>query len=307
MNYMFIVNKHSGDGFGQKELSRMENYFKKSIGSFEYVMPENREDAVKITRKLLKKDVDRIVAVGGDGTINAIVNGFFENGKIIREDAALIVTEAGSGCDYYKSVARGSTVQAWMELVTNCTPKSVDVGVIRYKDDARGDRYFLNMASIGMIADVVRIKEKQAAYVPKMLRYNIPTIWCLFACKSHELEIETIEKSFHVEALAVSIAKGRYAGGGMQFGLDVLLDDGMFEVTIFEKTGPISMALKLGKLYKGDYRHVPGIRKEKTSRITFRSKKPVQCEFDGDVYGTTDLTMTVLPKALKVCFPNQAT
>ncbi len=303
MNRVFVINRHSGHGFGQKELSEMENYFKNTLGSFEYVMPENREEAVKITRELLKRGVDRIVAVGGDGTINAIVNGFFENGKIIREDAALIVTEAGSGCDYYKSVAKNSSAQGWMELVANSTPKPVDVGVIRYSDDARSDRYFVNVASIGMIADVVRIKEERVSRLPKKYRYIIPTIICLFSCKPHELEIETIEKSFSVEALTVSIAKGSYAGGGMRFGLDVSLDDGMFEVTIFEKTGSVSMALKLGKLYKGDYLHVPGIRKEKTSHIAFRSKKPVQCEFDGDVYGTTDLTMTVLPKAIKVCFP----
>ena len=307
MNYAFIINKHSGDGFGKKEISKMESYFKKTVGSFEYVMPENRDDAVKITRELLKQGVDRIVAVGGDGTINAIVNGFFENGKIIREDACLVVTEAGSGCDYYKSVAKKSAAQDWMELVTDCSPKPVDLGVIRYSDEAHSDRYFINMASIGMIADVVRIKEKQVSYVPKIFRYNIPTIWCLFTCKVHELEIETDEKSFNIEALAVSISKGSYAGGGMKFGLDVSLDDGMFEITIFEKTGPIGMALKLGKLYGGNYRDVAGIRKEKTSRIKFRSKKPVQCELDGDLYGTTDLTMTVLPKAIKVCFPNRAT
>ena len=310
-SYTFIINKHSGhgyagNGFGKKELSKMESYFKKTIGSFEYVMPENREEAVKVTRKLLKQGVDRIVAVGGDGTINAIVNGFFENGKIIRESACLVVTAAGSGCDYYKSVTKNSGAQDWMELVTNCSPKEVDVGVIKYSDDARSDRYFINMASIGMIADVVKIKEKLFSHVPKILRYNIPTIWCLFTSKVHELEIETDEKSFIVEALAVSISKGSYAGGGMQFGLDVSLDDGMFEITIFEKTGPIGMALKLGKLYGGNYLHVPGIRKEKTSRISFRSKNPVQCELDGDLNGTTDLTMSLLPKAIRVCFPNEA-
>ena len=304
--YTFIINKHSGNGFGKKELSKMESYFKKTVGSFEYVMPENREDAVRTTRKLLKQGVDRIVAVGGDGTINAIVNGFFEDGEIIREDACLVVTAAGSGCDYYKSVTKNSDVQDWMELVTNCSPKPVDAGVIRYSDERHSDRYFINMASIGMIADVVRIKEKQISWIPKIFRYNIPTIWCLCTCKVHELEIETDEKSFNVDALAVSISKGNYAGGGMQFGLDILLDDGMFEITIFEKTGPIGMALKLGKLYGGNYLDVPGIRKEKTSRIRFRSKNRVQCELDGDLYGTTDLTMTVLPKAIKVCFPNEA-
>ena len=285
----------------------MEDYFQKTLGSFEYVMPDNREDAVEITRKFLKQGADRIVAVGGDGTINAIVNGFFENGKVISEDACLVVTDAGSGCDYYKSVTRNSDSPDWKELVTNSTPRPVDAALIRYSDDASSDRYFINIASIGMIADVVRIKEKQVAYVPKMFRYIIPTIISLFTCKAHELEIETDDNSFNVDALAVSIAKGAFAGGGMQFGLDVALDDSLFEITIFEKTGSVSMALKLGRLYSGNYMHIDGIRKLRTSRIKFHSNKPVQCEYDGDVYGTTDLTMTVLPKAIKVCFPNQAT
>jgi YegS/Rv2252/BmrU family lipid kinase len=303
VKYRFIINRHSGTGFGRKELSEMENYFRKALGSFDYVMPKDRTEAVNITGKFLKEGVDRIVAVGGDGTINAVVNGFFENGKPIREDACLVVTEAGSGCDYYKSVTRHNPPENWMELTVDNRPKPVDVGMIQYSDSSCGERYFVNVASVGMTADIVKKKEEQSGYVPRMFRYLFPTLGCLFSSKAHELKIETDEENFTVEALTVSIAKGAYAGGGMQFGLDVLLDDGLFEVTIFEKTNPIGMALKLSRLYSGNYRHVKGIRKLKTRRIGLHSGQSVQCEFDGEVYGGTDLAITVLPKVLKVCFP----
>lgn len=307
MKCRFIINKNSGNGFGPKKIAEMENYFLKTLGSFDYVMPKDRDEAVMLTREFLRQDVERIVAVGGDGTINAIVNGFFENGKSIREDAILVVTKAGSGCDYYKSVTKSGRPKSWMELVTSGTVRHVDVGRIQFADGSREDRYFVNVASVGMTADIVKSKEERSSLVPRPLRYIVPTIGCLFSSKPHRMEIKTDSEKISVEALTVSIAKGAYAGGGMQFGLDVLLDDGQFEITIFEKTNPAGMAFKLGKLYSGDYLNVKGIRKLKTARIEFSSPEAVQCEFDGEAYGTTDLVITLLPKALRVCFPEKDT
>lgn len=303
MKCRFIINKSSGNGFGKKRIAEMESYFLKTLGSFDYVMPKGRDEAVLLTREFLKQDVERIVAVGGDGTINAVVNGFFENGKNSREDAILVVTKAGSGCDYYKSVTKSGQPKSWMELVTSDNVKPVDVGRIQFADNSCEDRYFVNVASVGMTADIVKSKEERSSLVPRPLRYIVPTIGCLFSSKSHRMAIKTDSDNFSVEALTVSIAKGAYAGGGMQFGLDVLLADGQFEITIFEKTNPVGMAFKLGKLYSGDYLNVKGIRKLKTARIEFSSPEKVQCEFDGEAYGATDLVITLLPKALRVCFP----
>ena len=303
MKCRFIINKSSGNGFGKKRIAEMENYFLKTLGSFDYVMPKDSDEAVLLTREFLRQDVERIVAVGGDGTINAIVNGFFENGKNVRDEAILVVTKAGSGCDYYKSVTKSRQPKSWMELVTSGNVIPVDVGRIQFADGSREDRYFVNMASVGMIADIVKSKEERSSLVPRPLRYIIPTIECLFSSKPHRMGIKTDSDNFSVEALTVSIAKGTYAGGGMQFGLDVSLSDGQFEVTIIEKTNPAGMAFKLGKLFSGDYLNVKGIRKLKTARIEFNSQERVQCEFDGEAYGTTDLVITLLPKALRVCFP----
>lgn len=303
MKCRFIINKSSGNGFGKKIIAEMESHFLKALGSFDYVLPKDRDEAVLLTREFLRQDVERIVAVGGDGTINAVVNGFFENGKNVREDACLVVTKAGSGCDYYKSVTKNRRPESWMELVTSDNVIPVDVGRIQFADSSYEDRYFVNVASVGMTADIVKSKEERSSLVPRPLRYIVPTIGCLFSSKPHRMEIKTDSEKFFVEALTVSIAKGAYAGGGMQFGLDVSLADGQFEITIFEKTNPVSMAFKLGKLYSGDYLNVKGIRKLKTGRIEFNTTKTVQCEFDGEAYGATDLVITLLPKALRVCFP----
>ena len=301
MKRIFIVNKNSGKGVSQNDLDTIEQYFRDEPGSCEFLFTKDRDDAVNSTRSLLRDGVDQIIGVGGDGTVNAIANGFYENGKLINSDTRLAISKAGCGSDYYTSVSNKASCDSWMELVCEHVVKMVDVGRISFDDQDSEDRYFVNMASVGMIADVVVRKEKQSSLVPQTLCYVMPSLVSLFASKPIRYYIKTDKEEFEVEALTISVSKGAYAGGGMQFGLDVQLDDGLFEVTIFEKTNPVKMALKLRKMFSGNYADEEGIRKLITPWVEIKSDRPSQCEFDGDTYGTTNLRIDLLPKQIPLC------
>ncbi len=303
MKYKFIINSRTGNGTGIRDIAEMQEYFTNAIGSFDYVLPGSRKEAVQMTRAFLKGGIERIVAVGGDGTANTIVNGFFEDGEPINSEGELVVACAGSGCDYYCSVTKQKRPKSWMELAANCDPRFVDVGHIRFEDPSLTDRYFVNMASVGMIAYISEKKEKASKLVPTALRYVVPSLQALFSYEPHELKITTDDAQFTVDALAVSISKGSFAGGGMKFGLDVALDDGLFEVTIIKKSTSIKLAAKFVKIFIGNYRNEKEIEKLMTRRIDIKSKRPIPCEFDGEIYGATNVSVRVLPKAVKVCFP----
>ncbi len=303
MEFRFIINRFAGAGIGRKYLARMESYFRHRLGSFKHILPDNREQAVMAAKDFVRRGIERIVVVGGDGSINAVVNGFFENGRIINDQAALIVAKGGCGGDYYSSVTKDNPPVSWMDVVTDHRLGPVDVGVIDYDNEFCGRRYFVNMASVGMIPDIVRKKENAKYPLPAKLRYVVPTMASLFTYKPFEVEIVTEKGVFSYNALTVSVSKGAYAGGGMLFGLGVNLNDGVFEVTIFEKTNPLSMALKLGKMFTGSYGEQDGVRKIISSRVEIRTERPLPSECDGEPYGSTNLTVFTLPKAIQVCFP----
>lgn len=303
MNVKFIVNKNAGVGVKAKTISDMETFFRRHLGSFDYIISKDRDDAIRATQTLLKEGADQIVAVGGDGTMNTVVNGFFENGKLINKDACLVVSKVGLGCDYYSSVTMRNKPESWMELAIKNEPRPVDVGLIQFLDGSTPDNYFLNMASVGIVADIVNRKESESKLIPSALRYVLPTIICLFKSKPVPINIVTDDGAFGYNALAITVSKGAFAGRGMRFGLDVALDDEKFEVTVFEMSNPIRMTLKLKSLFTGDYKDVDWVHKIKTSRIEIGAPNPALCEFDGEVYGKTDLVMSIAPEKINVGFP----
>jgi len=303
LRYVFIVNRHTGGGLGKRDIAAMERYFVRAVGSFDYVLPANRDEAVALTKKFLHEGADRIVSVGGDGTTNAVANGFFENGAPVNREAALVVSRMGSGFDYYRSVTMEKSPESWMDLVKNGVARFVDVGLIRFENSEYGDRYFVNMASVGMTADIVRRKDLASKKIPRALSYIAPTVKSLFAFKPQRVHVKTEGEEFSVDAMAICVSKGAYAGGGMRFGLDVKLDDGFFEITVIKKTTPLRMVAKLGKIYSGNYRDEEEITKHRATRLELRTDTPFPCEFDGETHGATNLVMEVLPAALRVCFP----
>lgn len=303
MKYKFIINLNTDNGIRFKDLGKYKDLFHGLIGSFDYALPTSYQDAVQITRDFIHAGADRVIAVGGDGTVNSVANGFFENGRIINPDAALVVTRGGSGWDYYRSITKGHSVAHWTDIVARHETRMVDIGTVSFEDPAFESRYFVNMASVGMVADVVKVKEHIARMIPGKARYLMATLYCLFNSGPRELEISTGGQRFTVDALAVTISKGNFAGGGMKFGLNVSLDDGFFEATVIKKSSAPSMALKLAKIFSGNYANEPEIMKLKTASISIRSKSPVASEFDGEVHGATGLTIGLLPKTLNVCFP----
>lgn len=306
MKRKFIINPYSGYALNTAAIAELERLFTQKTGAFDYAVAESREAAVRITRESLRQAVDQIVAVGGDGTINAAVNGFFEGGRPIRPETSVSVANVGTGSDYFKSVVAGTPVRDWKELVLDHVVRPVDVGRIRYADPDCHDRYFVNMASLGMVAEVVRKKNRGPGWVPPRLRYLTLTVGTLLSYGPKRVEIEVDGESSDLEVLAISISKGIYAGGGMRFGGGVTLSDGLFDITLFEAMNPVEMLIKMRKLYTGAFEGERAIRKIKARRISIRAPSPIPVEFDGEVYGTTDVEVSVEPKSLRLCFPKDS-
>lgn len=324
----FILNPIAGRALRNRELFELESYFMVRMGNFNYLFTKNRNEAIETTRKLIKTGHHHIVAVGGDGTVNSIVNGFFENKKLISDDALLSIGLAGTGEDYFKSIKKFYSAGDWRELVFNHDIVNVDVGHIVYEDKQFKDQYFINMASVAMIPKIVKERESLPTWLPSQIQYLWPTIKTVatYRSKTINLKLELVNDSdlldgnigidnvnvndninkilhedFNIKTMTIS--KGQYAGGGMQFAQNVDLQSGYFEVTLFLAMNPFKMCFNLSKLYSGTYNKVEGILKFKAKTIEVKSEDPIAVEFDGEVYGTTNFKIDLLPKILKVSVP----
>lgn len=303
MKRVFIVNPKAGRGIGPRQLDRLEAYFRQRGAAFETILTTSRDDAIRRTRESLCAGADQIVAVGGDGTLNAVANGFIENDRALRPEASLAVARVGSGSDYFRSLVAKARCD-WREIVLRPAIRAVDAVACRRLGDLHSEPlYFLNLMGFGMSAEVVRRKQHLPAWLPRSLSYLLPTLPNLFRARVARVRLEADAKQLDCDAIAVFVAKGMYAGGGMRFGNHVRLDDGQLEVTLVRPMRPWTMLIKLPKLYSGQFADDPAIERLTTSRLRIDAEPPLPAECDGEPLGSTGVELTVLPSAVRVCFP----
>lgn len=292
MKIRFIINPSAGKAQSSKWFESIREDFLKRTGSFDCVLTQSREDAILQTQRSLEKGYNHLVAVGGDGTLNAVVNGFFENGRLINSEAVLHVTKEGSGCDYFKAVAG---TKDWKKLIEQYKPRPVDLGYIEFLKQDLKPLYFINVASVGMSAEVV---------ADRTCGYTLATLKVLPFFKAKKMKLMFNGKEVEDGFLNIFIAKGKTAGGGLKLGGKVDLDDGNFDLTCVRHMPLLKSLSQFPKLFTGRMETDGNFIREKTTSLEVHSNHPLAVEFDGELQGTTDVRFTVHAKKILVAFPN---
>ncbi len=303
MKRKFIINPAAGKGLNKKKYEEMQHFFKNALAVFDYVLTKNREDITLQTRLALQQGFQQIISVGGDGTLNAVVNGFFEQDKLINTEALLAVAPMGTGSDYYRGLTFGNKQASWQEIVLHAKTKTVDVGVLDFVNEEQQRRYFINMASVGIIPYIVQLRQKFPKIIPAKYQYLLPSIQAILYYPAVPMHVTVDGKIFQEKLIGITMSKGRYAGGGMCFGLNAQLDDGLFDINLIGEILWSEKLTKLGALYTGHLDHLTHTQKLKGANIYIQPSKPTLIEFEGEVAEPSRLQVSIVPKAIKVCVP----
>ena len=296
---LFLVNPSTRS---HEPLADVERWFRERDGGFEAVVTRDREDVIRRTRDALRAGARQIVALGGDGTVNAVANGFFdENGAPISADAMLAVAPWGTGCDYWRSIAGGGAVD-WKETVLAGHATPTDVGRLQYRRSG-GVLHFVNAASVGLSAEVVRRQRAMPRWLPALASYSLPSAMGLLTFRPVPLVITLDGKRYDGEFLSAFFAKGTHLGGGMRFGGNVAADDGRLDVTLLHGMSLAESLPRFGKIYTGRFHGDRKITKTTASEILIEAPAAQPMELDGELEGTTDVEVRVLRRAVRVCRP----
>jgi diacylglycerol kinase (ATP) len=292
-----VVNGRAGRGRVSRAIPRLVRLL--DAGAVEAVVLETAGPghATDLARRAAHDGAATVVAVGGDGTVNEVVNGLLDgNGSPIG--ARLGVVAAGSGCDFARTFGLPGNVDSGLQGIVGPT-RPLDVGRIECAGpDGPMVRYFVNVAEAGMAAATVERAERlprwlgraryMVAFWPTLLRYR-PTL----------LSVATPAGTHTGVAHNVIVANARFFGGGMRVSPGSDPADGVVDVQV--NVGPKVQALTLiPKMFRGT--HLPNRRiiELHGSRVTIDSDTPVLVEADGELVGTTPATITVLPGALQL-------
>jgi YegS/Rv2252/BmrU family lipid kinase len=304
---VLVVNPQSAGGKTERRWPQLRATIHEAYGPFTERFTRVAGDATRLTREALREGADLVVAVGGDGTINECVNGFFaENGEgqPIAPDACFGIVPAGTGGDFIKtlSVPRDTFAAA---AALKAAPRPIDVGRLTYVDSAGKPavRHFINIASFGIGGLVDRYVNESSKAFGGTLSFAFATLKAGASYKNAKVRL-TLDGGPAREGRIynVAVANGRYFGGGMKVAPDAALDDGMFDVVTMGDFGFSDLLLRGLDIYTGRHVSNPKVSVARARRVDADSSDggEVLLDVDGEQPGRLPATFELLPGALKV-------
>jgi YegS/Rv2252/BmrU family lipid kinase len=299
-----VVNPKAKNGRAEKEWPELEQIIKEEYHSEFHIEFTNAPlHATALTKQALREGYDVVVSLGGDGLVNEIVNGFFEDRRATNPNAALGVLPFATGADFVKTVGiPGDFREAVRHLDTSST-RSCDVGLISCESVDRQPltRYFINVAEFGLGADVVDRVNRTTKRFGGQVSFTWGILRTIPFYKNKTISY-SINNAAETEARMNNfiVANGRYFGAGLKPAPNAEIDDGLFDISIIGDMGLFESVSNLGKLRDGTYLENPHVSTMRGTKVSARCSKPVLIEADGEVIGNLPATFELLPSAIRI-------
>jgi len=261
-------------------------------------------DAVRLTRWALRGGYNCIVAVGGDGTLSEVVNGFFDENGPVAPDACLAVLPRGTGCDFRKTLGWTLKLNEAFERIRLAKTVLVDVGLLECVDreGKPHSRYFMNECSFGISGDIVKRANETTKALGGKASFMLASFRAFTRYADREVEIcmdgGTAERW---PVTALTVANGAYFGGGMKVAPDANIMDGLFNVTIWSGYGLSDFVWKNRSIYSGAHTRFDKTHQYTCKELTARSKQEVLIDCDGEQPGRLPCSIRMLPQAIRLC------
>jgi|TARA_R100000322_G_scaffold167388_3_gene135205 YegS/Rv2252/BmrU family lipid kinase len=305
-----VVNPRSGGGRTgrawrvisqtiEKELGPVRTHFT-AAPSTPHFLP-----AAKLTSRALKTGAQLVIAVGGDGTIDEVVNGFFEDGAPINPEAHLAILNAGTGGDFRRTFDMPEETAEGVKRIASGDTRRIDIGKLTFiaEDGQETTRYFNNIASFGLSGETVRAVNN--ATWQKSFGGNFAFTWATLMTawrhKPRPVKIETDEGFETVANIGLAaVANGRYFGSGLKVAPDAEPDDGLFDLVIMRDLGFMDLLTGGGDLREGKHVNGPKVEVVRARSVTATplGTEPVLIDVDGEGPGRLPARFEILPGAL---------
>lgn len=302
---MVIVNPVSANGRTGRNWPRIAQELKNAGLKFDTQITSKSKEATRLTRTALEQGYRTVIAAGGDGTLNEVLNGFFkpESGRPVNPEARLGLISSGTGRDFIKTISYSEDIkQACWTLVRNHT-RTIDIGQVWYQnpEGKKDSSFFINVAGMGMDGETVDRVNRTTKIFGGKISFLWGTIATLVQYRNRELTLE-IDGAirYHGEATLVAIANGQYFGGGMRIAPEARLDSGHFDIIIGDNMTKTEMIANLPRIYRGDHLSYPKVYLMRGSHVRATSNQKVFLNVDGEQPGVLNAEFKLLPQKLQL-------
>ena len=304
--YLVVVNLHAGSKKCERDWPEIKSLLLNAGFDMHIVFTEYQNHAMQLAKSLIEeKGFKKIIVVGGDGTLNEVVNSVFKQNRFRTMEIQIGLITVGTGNDWGRMYEIPESYEEQVEILKGELFILQDVGVVKYRHASQEDnRYFANIAGMGYDAlvakktNVMKQKGRGGALV-----YMINLVSGLFQYKNTQLEIEADGKLvFSGKVFTMSIGICKYNGAGMMQLPFAIPDDGLFDVTVIRKTTKMRVIKNIKNLYDGSFINMREVETFTGKKFTIRStpSDKLFLETDGESLGHSPLDFEVIPRAAKM-------
>ena len=301
-NWIAIVNTAAGGGRTKKDWPLISQILQREGIRYEPYFTDRRLHASIIARNKIKEGYSKIIVVGGDGTMNEVINGVFAQKRILTTEVMLGMISVGTGNDWAKTFNIPSDYEGAVRTIKEQKTFIQDAGLVNYRKNGKEwKRYFINIAGMGFGARVVeranRSKEKGKSG-PMLYFYNI--LFSLIQYRSKKAVIEIDGTSYNRKIFSLSVGIGKYNGGGMIQVPHAIADDGLYSITLIKKIGKLNVIANMKKLYNGTITQHSKVETYMARSVQIDGSALLKVETDGESLGHGPISFEIIPRSVTV-------
>jgi diacylglycerol kinase (ATP) len=302
----FIVNPHAAMGSTGTQWPRIKIIARDRLGPFQAALTTGPGDGTRLTRAALRQGAEVVVCVGGDGTLNEVVNGLMDEDRPIRPGVMLGFIPCGTGCDFVKTTLIPKALDRAMDVIKESQGRPIDLGRLTYIDHHghRSCRYFHNVASFGLGGEVDERVNRTTKAFGGFVSFIWATLISILIYNKKRIHLK-IDEDFDqtVTCWNVAVANGQYHGGGMWVAPEAAVDDGAFHITVIGDFTLPEVFLNLPKLYNGKLLQLDKVKSLVGKRVEAFSNQRVLLDVDGEQPGQLPVTIDIVPEAVSLMAP----
>jgi diacylglycerol kinase (ATP) len=313
---LVVVNPESAAGAARRQWPQLGRLLEGRYGRFESRFTARPGDATELTRRGLREGFEVVIAVGGDGTLNEVANGFFEPAKpgeplvAVREDAALGLFPYGTGGDFRKTMKIPKKPSEAVRALRFSQKRFIDVGRLDLvgNDGQRVSRVFVNIASFGLSGKVDELVERGPKWLGGKLSFFLASARAISAYTPQEVALTLDGRPLYEGPVYfVAVANGQYFGGGMWVAPEAAPDDGLFDVVVVRGMPKARWFLQGSKIYSGAHLKMPEVSVHRGKKLLAepKTREPVRLDVDGEQPGSLTSTFEIFPGALPFLAPTE--
>ena len=303
---LFIVNPSAAAGSAGREWAAIESWLPSTGIKYESALTTGPLEATALAERAVRESRPVVVAVGGDGTLNEVVNGFFHNGAPIPSTTKLAMLPLGTGGDFRRTLNIPLDHRAAIQVIASGVPRRLDAGCVSYQaaDGSTGVRHFINIADAGLGGEVVhRVNNGSKRLGPAT--FKLASLLALMTWKNKPMNVVVDGVAHDLKAMQVVIANCQYFGGGMRMAPTASPTDGVFDVILVGDVGKLETIRGIGTVSRGAHldEHNRHYQLMYGKRISVSCDDRVRIDLDGEDPGFLPALFEIQPSAIEFITP----